>query len=611
MGRLILVGRLVLRDLQRRPGEAVMLLLVIVAATTTLTLGLILHGETNYPYAQTRAGTAGPDAVASVFPGGPNGAGALTAHQVSELKTLEKAPGVAAHSGPYPVTWVLARARGVTGGAEIEGRDEATSAVDQPKVIDGTWVRNGGVVVERTFAEALGVMPGDAITLRGKSFRVVGTAVTAAFTPYPQICSQGCVLNTEQLSKTSPGLIWLTRSDADSLATPAEPVAYFLNLKLADPAHADTFANAYDGPNELASAPFVEPWEQISQQDGNLVMNEQRVMLVAAWLLGLLAVASVAVLVGGRMAEQIRRVGLLKAVGGTPRLVAGVLLAEYVVLALAAAAVGLLIGWLTAPLFGASDAGLLGTAGSPSVTLGNVAVVIAVALAVAVVAAFIPAVRTARTSTVQALAEAARVPRRRGWLIALSARLPIPLLIGMRVAARRPRRVILGVLSIAVTVSGIVAVLFVHASLDGSQSNSSSGLVNPQTQRADEVLLLVTIMLVALAAVNAIFITRAMVQDAKHSSAVTRALGATPDQITIGLASAQVLPALVGALLGILGGFALYAGVKHGSTTVVPPIWWFVTLIVVAVLVVACLTSIPARYGARRPVAEILQSEVA
>ena len=55
-------------------------------------------------------------------------------------------------------------------------------------------------------------------------------------------------------------------------------------------------------------------------------MNEQRVMLVAAWLLGLLAVASVAVLVGGRMAERIRRVGLLKAVGGTPRLVAGVLL---------------------------------------------------------------------------------------------------------------------------------------------------------------------------------------------------------------------------------------------------------------------------------------------
>ena len=34
------------------------------------------------------------------------------------------------------------------------------------------------------------------------------------------------------------------------------------------------------------------------------------------------------------MADQIRRVGLLKAVGGTPGLVAAVLLAEYVVVAL-------------------------------------------------------------------------------------------------------------------------------------------------------------------------------------------------------------------------------------------------------------------------------------
>ena len=38
------------------------------------------------------------------------------------------------------------------------------------------------------------------------------------------------------------------------------------------------------------------------------------------------------------MAEQTRRVGLLKAVGGTPGLVAAVLLAEYLVMALVAAA---------------------------------------------------------------------------------------------------------------------------------------------------------------------------------------------------------------------------------------------------------------------------------
>ena len=39
MSRLRLVGRLVARDLRRRPGQAVLLLLAITASTATLTLG--------------------------------------------------------------------------------------------------------------------------------------------------------------------------------------------------------------------------------------------------------------------------------------------------------------------------------------------------------------------------------------------------------------------------------------------------------------------------------------------------------------------------------------------------------------------------------------------
>ena len=45
------------------------------------------------------------------------------------------------------------------------------------------------------------------------------------------------------------------------------------------------------------------------------------------------------------------------------------------------------------------------------------------------------AVRAARTSTVQALADSVRRPRRTRWLIALSTRLPVPLLLGLRVIA--------------------------------------------------------------------------------------------------------------------------------------------------------------------------------
>src|SRR5262249_19794892 len=147
--------------------------------------------------------------------------------------------------------------------------------------------------------------------------------------------------------------------------------------------------------------------------------------------------------------------GLLKAVGATPRLVASVLLAEYMLLALFAAAAGLAFGWLAAPLLADPGASLLGSAGAPSLTFSTVSTVTGVALGVATVATFAPAVRAARTSTVNALADAARRPGRRAWLIALSTHLPVSLLLGLRVATRRPRRVVLNAFSIFIAVTGV------------------------------------------------------------------------------------------------------------------------------------------------------------
>jgi len=613
MGRIRVITRLVARDLRRRRGEAVLMLITIMAASTTLTLGLILHGVTSQPYAQTRAATRGPDVVANVFPTGPGtGKGptesnGVSARQLAALTTLDHAPGVTGHSGPYPVTWALLRAHGTTATAEVEGRDAAAASLDQPKLTQGSWVHPGEVVVERSFADALGIGAGDRMTLNGRSFRVAGVAVTAAFVPYPNVCFTGCIIKANETT-TQPGLVWVTGATAHSLATTGGPLTYFLNLKLAHPGRADAFANANTTPS--ASAPFLTGWQDISQQDGNVVRNEELVMMVASWLLCLLAVASVAVLVAGRVADQIRRVGLLKAVGATPALVAAVFLAEYLVLALVAAAAGLIAGRLVAPLLTSPGAGLLGIAGAPPMSLSTVIVVACVALAVAAVATLLPAVRAARTSTVPALADAARPPRRHGWLVAISARLPVPLLLALRLAGRRPRRVLLSVFSVAVTVSGIVAVLIVHAH-DDRRFGAASPLADPRIVRLNQVMTVFTVALVALAAVNALLITWAMVVDARRSSAVARALGATPGQVSAGLSGAQVLPALIGALLGIPGGFGLVSAIRHsaGSVITTPPIWWLAAVVLGTVVVVAALTAVPARIGARRSVAVVLQTD--
>jgi ABC-type lipoprotein release transport system permease subunit len=615
MGRILLVGRLAVRDLRRRRIEAALLLLALTAATTTLTLGLVLRDAASDPYQSTREATNGPDVVANVS----------RPAKLSGLKELASAPGVTDHSGPYPVTAAELQASGRTSDVQAVGRDAAPASVDQPELIQGSWVGDGGVVLEAAFANALDLRVGDPVTLDGRSFEVVGVAVTAAMPPYPEsscMVPVGCISRAtpEDLADPelppgllhNPGLVWLTQADVRSLTPDPDSLSYVMNLKLADADAAQAFvdANLSEGLDALG----LVSWEEILQEATELARDTQILLLIGAWLLGLLAVASVSVLVGGRMADQTRRVGLLKAVGGTPGLVAAVLLAEYVLVAIVAAAVGLAVGSLTAPLLTESGAGLIGSAGTPPITMSTAGLVTAVALGVAAVATFVPAVRAARTSTVSALADAARPPRRTGWLIAISARLPVPLLLALRVAARRPRRVVLGVVSIAITVSGIYVALVLNAFLT---THPPGGYDAAQVELLRQVLLVVMVILLSLAAVNAIFITWATVLDNRHASALARALGATPREVSAALAAAQVLPALAGAILGVFpGGFALFHAITAATggdsdRATLPPLWQLLALVAGTALVVAALTAVPARLGGRRPVTQTLQAELA
>ncbi len=79
------------------------------------------------------------------------------------------------------------------------------------------------------------------------------------------------------------------------------------------------------------------------------------------------------------------------------------------------------------------------------------------------------------------------------------------------------------------------------------------------------------------------------------------------------MSAAQVLPALPGALLGIPLGIALFAAANGAGTRVltIPPVWWLATAMLGTLVAVAGLTAIPARIGARRPAAAILQSGLA
>jgi putative ABC transport system permease protein len=626
MGGALLVFRLAARDVRRHVAQAALLVVAIAAATATLTMALALNGVTSQPYAATRTATKGPDIVANLT-------------SASQAKDLSHASGVTASSGPYPVAAATIRFDGRTAEVFAEGRDAAPAAVDQPASTAGSWVRPGGVVVERTFADALGVSVGDRVTLNGKSFDVAGIAVTAAEAPYPNLCyltTSICSFIINNGNSRDMGVIWMTRSDAIGLTSKANPLTlYILNLKLANPSAAQAFVSEHfnpmagagdghgphlsiDSPHARSAhagpqfaGPVFSTWEGIASADALLVQDAQSVLEPGAFMLALLAITSVAVLAGRRLSEYARRVGLIKAVGGTPNLVAAVFLIENLALALFAAMLGLVTGWLLAPILTNPGAALVGTAGAPAISLVTVLQVAGLAIAIALAATLAPAIRAARASTIVSLNDVGRAPRRRGALIRISRRLPVPMLFAVRLVARRPRRALLSAANIAVTVMGIVAVIAFHADVDGKFRGvkylTGGGLSDPVINRDEQMLAVVTVMLVTLAALNAIFTTWATVLDARRSSALMRALGARARQVSAGLIVAQVLSALPGAIVGVPLGIVLFEAAVHGGTP--PPALWLAATVVATLAVMAALTVVPARFGARQPVAEVLQAE--
>ncbi|GAA2887864.1 hypothetical protein GCM10010517_51800 [Streptosporangium fragile] len=596
MGFIVLIVRLVLADVRRHKVRAAMLLLAVTVATATMALGLSLRGVSDALYEQTRAATAGPDMVAL--------SGVTDPDVTAALASLADDPEVVAHHGPYRIVYAdLTTRDSISSPVVVQGFAETPGAVNRPLVTSGQWLRPGGTVLERGFATALGVGVGDHVTIAGRSYPVVGIAVTAATSIYPWAAQVGPYGGPSDYT----GLAWMTRSDARTLASSQDlPVTVALDLKLRDPAATEAFLDAH----RIATLRVnFHTWQFTARQDMVILRNSQPILVVGSWLLSFLAITGVAALAAGRAAEQTRRAGLLKAVGATPGLIVTVLLTEYLALALVGDALGLAIARLTVPAIASPTASRIGDAAGPGGAAVAAATVLAVA--VAVLSTLRPTLRAMRTATVTALTATAHQPRHRPWLTALSALLPTPLLLGLRLTARRPGRAVLQACSTATTVIAIVALLTLYAQPErGYGLDGSSALPNLRGEHDRRLMLAVTVLLIALAVVNTLTFTWTTAMEARANMAIARTLGATPGQISAGLSIAQLLPALPGAVVGAPLGVGLLS-LFAARNSVASPSSWLLGAALATLLATAALTALPARLAARRPVAQTLSAETA
>jgi putative ABC transport system permease protein len=606
--------RLARRNVRRRPAQAALLLLTLTLATGTIGVGMAVYGSADRPWDRVWTATDGFHVGAAYYRLSDAARGDADLDAVrAEFAELAAAPGVRAVGGPWTNLYGLLDVAG--GGTEeltAEIRDPGRSPVDQPLVTAGSWLaaEDGGVVLEDGLADTLEVGPGDTISVQGHELQVRGAAMTVSSGRFPL---------------SQPAQIWVTRATGEALRRVGLTVdGLAMGLRLADPDDADAFAAAHrdieasDGTSTL----FMETWRQRRADSHSDIDILAGTLFAAGLLVGLLTVATAAVIVAGRMAAQTRQIGTLKAVGVTPRQVVLALLVENLALAGLATVLGLAAGRVIGPRLASTSLTVFGQPETPALTWGRVAIVAGVAAAVVVLATVRPALRGLRHSTLRSLSSGARPPRRPRRVARWAAAVGVPLVgvLGLRSAWRRPSRLLTNAAGLTLAVAMIVVGAGLRASLARLATPGSTtalpgealnaGAVDGLYDQVRAIVLGTAGLLLVLATVNALIVASFAARDSARSHATLRAVGATPRQTVATLVVSQLGACLLAVALGLPLGLGLWRLMDGGD---LPPVDVpATTLLAIAAAVpvaFAALVSLPAVCRARRPPAPALTYE--
>ena len=573
--------RLAFAGLRSRLLATALTVLLAAAAASTLVLVLEVPETGREPWTRTFAAAHGAHVLANL----------PTEAAGEALRSLD---GVSESADPVPqATLQLETAEG-TEPLRVSGLS-GTPAVNRPIEATGTAEPGDGVVLERSLARVLGLEVGDQLVLRGpggeQDVAVVGTAILPSQSRYP---------------RSNPGVAWVDRATLDHLQPDQDEWRWVEALRLGDPTTARAVADAVvlGAPPGTVSA---ETWEE--QRDLALQEAAPLQLILSMYSLMLLAVvfAVVGILVGARVLEQSREIGLLKAVGLTPRQVTAVFVIEAAALGVLATGLGYAAGAALAPLLAGPMAETM--VGEPTTVADPVHLLVAgvpVVLAL-VLSTWAAARRKTRTSVLNALQSGQGRPPRRSLLTRLP--LGVPMLVGVRALLAGRARAVLLTAAISLTGAAVVFALSMQAALDDRPAGEPSDVpveLPALVYSLDAVLLLVALTsLVAIALLS--------VRERLHDFGILKAVGLTPRQVASTLVSPfAVLAGLAGVVsvpLG-LGLFVVVYGASGGEGEPVLAPWsWLLPVPVATVLLVVLATVVPARVATRSPAVQALRAE--
>jgi putative ABC transport system permease protein len=586
----VILLRLAFAGVRSRLLASALTIVIAAAAVAMIVLALEVRSSGIDPWQRTFDEANGAHVLANV----PSQADAVA---VGEL------PGVTERSAPVPIVRATMGVRGRVEPVQLAGLSRGTT-VNVPVRTAGSELRDGGIVLERSLAEALGIAVGDRLEMRGADgavdVPVLGTAVVPSQARYP---------------RSNPGLAWVNRATLARVEPARARWRWVEAVRLADPSAAAVFsqqaAARFAGATSPSAAASFETWQQ--QRDNALGDAQGTQVIVTLFTILLLVVAFIVVgiLVGARVTEQHRQIGLLKACGFTPRQVGLVFGLESAALGLAAAVLGFALGAILAPRLAAPSAETL--LGSPTIAANPWHILVAgcVVLPVLFAGALIAARRSTRITAVEAIqAGHAAPPDSRLSRALVRSVQPMTVGLGLRDLLARGRRTFLLGAAIAVTGAVVISALSLDATLDAQPASEVSDF-------PDELLVLIYTLdavLLLITATTLVAVVLLSVRERIRDYGVLKAVGFTPGQIVSGVVGSHVTLAVAASVLAIPLGIGLYlalfaiAGDRSENAVIAP--WWSLALVPIATaVVVVAATGLPAWLATRIHTADALRYE--
>ncbi|MEU0674404.1 FtsX-like permease family protein [Streptomyces sp. NPDC006172] len=398
------LGRVVRSGVGRRRVQTVVIVVATMMAVAAAVIAGSLIVASNAPFDHAFAKQHGAHVTAQFDPAKVSAA---------QLKATKRLDGVTASAGPYPSTTISPVD---SNGAHLPdvslvGRSGPHGDVDDLDLQYGRWAEKPGEIVLSTSFRGPFLEVGSTLKASdaadSPALMVVGFAVSVsdtadAWAPPGQVsalASKDTPITSQMLYRfDSAGTKGQISADRKKL-TAAVPSGALVGTR----SYLDTKRAADTG--AAATIPFM----------------------VAFGVLGIgMSVIIISSVVSGAVGTSLRRIGVLKAIGFTPREVVRAYVAQALIPAGAGIALGVVLGTVLAiPLLEQTEQAY-GTA-SLTVAWWVDIVVPAVALLVVGIAALVPALRAGRLRTVEAIA-LGRAPRtgRGQWAHRAAGRLPLP-----------------------------------------------------------------------------------------------------------------------------------------------------------------------------------------